>query len=97
MTGDQITIFVILLATAGMFLWGRWRHDMIAVAALIACVLAGLIPASAAFAGFGHPAVMTVACVLVLSHGLLNSGAVDALVRWCAGCCPPMPESCPAS
>ncbi len=26
--------------------------------------------------GFGHPAVITVACVPVLSHGLQTSGAV---------------------
>jgi di/tricarboxylate transporter len=81
MTHDQISILVILLATVAMFLWGRWRHDMIAAAALLACVLAGLVPAREAFAGFGHPAVVTVACVLVLSRGLQNSGAVDALTR----------------
>lgn len=81
MTNSQIAILAILLGTVAMFLWGRWRHDMIAVAALLAAVLAGLIPASDAFAGFGHPAVVTVACVLVLSHGLLHSGAVDALAR----------------
>ena len=64
-----------------MFLWGRWRHDMVAAGALLACVLAGLVPSREAFLGFGHPAVITVACVLVLSKGLENSGAVDALVR----------------
>lgn len=64
-----------------MFMWGRWRHDMVAMAALLACVLAGLLPAGSAFAGFGHPAVITVACVLVLSRGLQTSGAVDLLAR----------------
>ncbi|MDP3084848.1 MAG: SLC13 family permease [Rubrivivax sp.] len=64
-----------------MFLWGRWRHDMVAAGALLACVLAGLVAPAQAFSGFGHPAVITVACVLVLSQGLQNSGAVDALTR----------------
>nr|MBP7518146.1 SLC13 family permease [Desulfobulbus sp.] len=64
-----------------MFLWGRWRHDMVAAGSLLACVVAGLVPANEAFAGFGHPAVVTVACVLVLSRGLQTSGAVDALTR----------------
>jgi hypothetical protein len=27
-------------ADVGMFLWGRWRHDMVAMASLLACVLA---------------------------------------------------------
>lgn len=81
MTNDQILILIILLATVAMFFWGRWRHDMVAAAALLGCVLAGLIPAREAFAGFGHPAVITVACVLVVSRGLQSSGAVDALTR----------------
>lgn len=81
MTPDQILILVILLATGAMFLWDRWRHDMVALAALLACVIAGLVPAADAFAGFGHPAVITVACVLVLSQGLQNTGAVDAITR----------------
>lgn len=64
-----------------MFLWGRWRHDMVGAAALFACVLVGLVPPLEAFAGFGHPAVITVACVLVLSRGLQISGVVDALTH----------------
>jgi di/tricarboxylate transporter len=78
---QQASLVAILLATVAMFVWGRWRHDMVSLAALLGCVLAGLVPASGAFAGFGHPAVITVACVLVLSHGLQSSGAVDTLIR----------------
>ncbi|MFP5408076.1 MAG: SLC13 family permease [Gammaproteobacteria bacterium] len=81
MNTEQMLIVSILFATIGMFLWGRWRHDMVAVGALLACVFAGLVSYADAFAGFAHPAVITVACVLVLSHGLQTSGAVDALTR----------------
>jgi di/tricarboxylate transporter len=80
-TTDQIAIFAIIVATVGLFLWGRWRHDVVALAALIACVAFGLVPSGDAFAGFGHPAVITVACVLVLGQALQSSGAVDALTR----------------
>jgi di/tricarboxylate transporter len=81
MTVDQGLILGILLATIAMFLWGRWRHDMVALAGLLGCVVAGLVRPADAFAGFGHPAVITVACVLILSRGLQTSGAVDALAR----------------
>ena len=74
-------IFSILAITMGLFLWGRLRHDVIALAALLASVIAGLVPTDTAFAGFGHPAVITVACVLILSQGLQNTGAVDWLAR----------------
>jgi di/tricarboxylate transporter len=81
MTEQQPLILVILALTVGMFLWGRWRHDMVAAGALLACVLTGLIEPADAFAGFGHAAVVTVACVLILSHTLQTSGAVDVLTR----------------
>ncbi|MEX2491990.1 MAG: SLC13 family permease [Nitrospirales bacterium] len=81
MTIEQSLILGILFATVAMFLWGRWRHDMVAAGALLACVLTGLVSPTDAFTGFGHPAVITVACVLVLSRGLQNSGAVDVLSR----------------
>jgi di/tricarboxylate transporter len=81
MDTPQLLITAILVATMALFLWGRFRHDVVALASLMACVIAGLVPAEAAFAGFGHPAVITVACVLILSQGLQTTGAVDWLAR----------------
>ena len=81
MTADQTQILVILAITIAMFLWGRWRHDIIALGCLLACVFAGLVPSEAAFSGFGHPAVITVGCVLILSWSLQSTGAVDLLAQ----------------
>ena len=81
MQTDQFLILAILAATVAAFLSSRWRHDLVAGGALMASVLAGVVAPEQAFAGFGHPAVITVACVLVLSRGLQASGAVDALAR----------------
>lgn len=81
MTNDQIIIVTVLTVTMAMFLWGRWRHDLIALGALLACVATGLVPDTKAFEGFGHPAVITVACVLVLGYGLQFTGAVDILAQ----------------
>ncbi len=81
MTTPQILVFAILTATMALFLWGRFRHDLVALMALMACVLTGIVPAEEAFAGFGHPAVITVACVLIMSKGLQNTGAVDWLAQ----------------
>jgi len=78
---EQLVLGVVLGATLVLFVWGRWRHDVVAMAALLACVALGLVPSGEAFSGFAHPAVITVACVLVLSYGLQASGAVDVLVR----------------
>ncbi len=79
---EQTMILAILAVTVGLFLWGKWRHDMVAAAALLACVAVGLIQPVDAFLGFGHNAVVTVACVLILSSALQSSGAVDVLTRF---------------
>ena len=81
MTQNQGLLFLILAATVALFTWGRWRHDVVALGALLTCVLVGLVPDEQAFSGFGHPAVITVACVLVLSHGLQVTGVVDAMAQ----------------
>jgi di/tricarboxylate transporter len=74
-------VFIILGLTLAAFVWGRVRYDLVALLALFAGVLAGVVPAADAFVGFGHPAVITVAAVLVLSRGFQHSGLVD----WIAG------------
>lgn len=81
MTQDQFLILFILAVTMVLFVWGRWRHDVVAAIALMASVLTGLVQPNDAFLGFAHPAVITVACVLVLSKGLQTSGAVDVLTH----------------
>lgn len=79
MTTDQIATFALLAVVVGLFVWGRWRVDAVALLALVASILLGLVAAGDAFAGFGHPAVITVAAVLVLSSALSRSGVVDLI------------------
>ncbi len=81
MTFEQTAIFVILAAVMGLLMWGRWRYDLVAFTALLVAVVADLVPASQAFSGFGHPATVVIAMVLIVSRGLSNSGAVDLLAR----------------
>ncbi|MCC5850618.1 MAG: SLC13 family permease [Verrucomicrobia bacterium] len=81
MTHDQILIFGLLIVTLCLFVWNRWRYDVVAIGALLAAGLTGLVPADDLFLGFGHPAVITVAAVLVISRGLLHAGVVDTLAR----------------
>ncbi|MEE8444343.1 MAG: SLC13 family permease [Alphaproteobacteria bacterium] len=78
-TPQHIT-FAILFATFGLFLWGRWRYDVVAFMALLAGVLSGVVSAEKAFLGFGHPAVVTVAAVLVISRAFSNAGVIDIMV-----------------
>jgi di/tricarboxylate transporter len=82
MTSEQGILAVLLVAVLALLLWGRWRYDLVAFSALIAAVIAGVVPAGSAFEGFGHPAVVVVALVLVVSRGLSNAGVVELLTRF---------------
>jgi di/tricarboxylate transporter len=80
-TNDQIFIFAILGGALAAFASGRLRFDVVAVVALLAAVTGGVVPAGEAFSGFGHPAVITVAAVLILSRALQNAGIVELAAR----------------
>ncbi|MCV6586513.1 MAG: SLC13 family permease, partial [Marinibacterium sp.] len=81
MTSDQMILFGLFGAVFALLLWGRFRNDLVAFGALLAGVVLQVIPAADAFAGFGHPATVVVALVLVVSAGLVRSGAVFLITR----------------
>ena len=78
---DQGIVFAVLGMTLALFIWNRLRFDVVSMLALLAMAFTGLVPADELFSGFGHPAVITVAAVLVISQGLVNGGVVDAIAR----------------
>ena len=92
MSTDQIVISSIIIITFALFVWGRWRYDIVSLIALFILVLMDrilggensllIIDPSQAFTGFGHPAVVTVAAVLIISRALRNSGVVDLIARY---------------
>jgi di/tricarboxylate transporter len=79
MTFDQSVSVGLLVLTLVFFVWGRFRYDLVAFTALIAGVIVGVVPAEQAFLGFGHPAVITVAAVLIISRAMTNAGAVEVI------------------
>ncbi|HUG61101.1 MAG TPA: SLC13 family permease, partial [Methylomirabilota bacterium] len=79
MTIDQMASAAVLACTLALFIWGRWRFDLVAVTALSVSVLIGIVQYDDAFLGFSHPAVITVAIVLILSRAIANSGVVEEL------------------
>ena len=82
MTFEQVYMLTVIIVTLGLFVWGRLRYDVIALSALFAVVVGGIIPINDAFYGFGHPAVVTVAAVLIISKSLQNSGIIGIFTRF---------------
>ena len=81
MTTEQIILFALFGMVFALLLWGRFRYDLVAFSALLVGVVLGVIPTADAFSGFGHPATIIVALVLVVSAGLVRSGAVFLITR----------------
>ena len=80
---EHLILFGLLLGVFGFLLWGRVRYDLVAFAALMLALILGAVPVDAAFSGFGHPATVIIALVLIVSRGLFNSGVVEAIARVC--------------
>ena len=71
---DQHLLSITIVSLLGLFIWSKFRYDALAAGALVVLIILGVIPANQAFDGFAHPAVITVALVLIISQGLKNSG-----------------------
>ncbi|HEY8382218.1 MAG TPA: SLC13 family permease [Microvirga sp.] len=78
MTLPQIFAFAILIAMMGLFIWGRIRYDLVALLALLAAILVGIVPADKAFEGFSDDIVVIVASALLVSAAVAKSGVLEA-------------------
>lgn len=79
---EQTIVFITLAVALVFFIWDKLRYDVVAFLALFVLVVFGIIPSEEAFTGLSHPAVITVAAVLIISKALQHSGVVDLLVNW---------------
>ena len=82
MSRDQILSLAVLGGMIVLFLWDRLRYDLVALLALLAAVLGGIVPADHAFSGFSNPVVPLIAGALIVSAAIARSGAVEVMVRW---------------
>lgn len=80
MLHEPYTILVLLFFTMVLFIWGYWRYDVVALLALAIAVLIGAVPFKQIYSGLNNPAVITIACVMVISKAIHYSGSVSFLV-----------------
>lgn len=84
MTSQQMLSFAIVAGMMVLFVWGRFRYDLVAVMALLAAVLVGIVPADKAFSGFSDDIVVIVASALLVSAGVAKSGVLEVALNWAA-------------
>ena len=82
MNFQQVTLLLIISHAFIFFLWGKIRYDLVALLALLAAAIFGIIPVNKTFSGFGHPAVFMVISVLIISHALSEVGATEMLSKY---------------
>lgn len=80
-TADQAAAIAIVVVMLGFFVWDRWRYDVVALGALLAAIVVGVVPQKEAFVGFSDQVVVVMATVLVVSKAIARSGLLDRLIR----------------
>ena len=71
----------VTVAALALFVWNRLAVEVVGLLVLAALLVTGLATPAEGLAGFANEATVTVALMLVLSAGLLRTGAVDLLAR----------------
>ena len=79
---QQAIVLIVILLSLFLFIQARIRYDLVAMIALLIVTLTGIVSPDRAFIGFAHPAVITVAAILVVSRGLQNVGAMDPVTQY---------------
>jgi di/tricarboxylate transporter len=74
MTPDALFVFGLLAVTVVLFASDRLRPDVVALLVIVALILGGILPVSAAVAGFGDPLVILIAGLFVVGEGLVRTG-----------------------
>ena len=82
MIAQAYIIIVLLVCTMGLFIWGKWRYDVVALMALSLAVVFKAVPFHTVYDGLSNPAVITVACVMILSNIVSQSLALQHLLQF---------------
>ena len=65
---------IILIITVALFIWGRIRADIVALTALAALLVSGILTPSEALAGFSSPIVVMMVGLFVVGGAIMQTG-----------------------
>ncbi|MEX2570945.1 MAG: SLC13 family permease [Gemmatimonadota bacterium] len=81
-SAEAIFTLVVVAGTVGLFLWRRLRVEEVGLIVMAVLIVTGMVTLQEGLSGFANEATVTVALMLVLSIGLLRTGAIDLVGRW---------------
>ncbi|UVC14615.1 SLC13 family permease [Mesorhizobium onobrychidis] len=81
MTTPQILSFAVIFVMMAALVWGRYRYDLVAAAALLLSLAVGIVPFDEAFSGFSDDIVIIVGSALLVSAGIARSGIMEVTIK----------------
>lgn len=81
MTTPQILSFAVIFVMMAALVWGRYRYDLVAAAALLLGLAVGIVPFDEAFSGFSDDIVVIVGSALLVSAGIARSGIMEIAIK----------------
>lgn len=82
MTIDLIIVLCLLATCITLFIRNTPRMDVVAVLAMLALPLCGILTVEEAIAGFSDASVILIALLFVIGEGLVRTGVVYQLGNW---------------
>ncbi len=81
MNFEIATVLIILISTVALFIVSRLGPDVVALLSVLALLLTGTLQVQEGLAGFGNPAVITIASLCLVTAGLTNTGVATWIGR----------------
>ncbi len=79
-------MLLILVITIGLFVWGKFTPDIVALISMIALFLTGILDATETLSGFSNPTVIMIAALFIIGEGIAQTGwtamAGKKFVEW---------------
>ncbi len=67
-------MLVILTITIGLFVWGKYSPDVIALVSMLSLFLCGILNLNETLSGFSNPTVIMIASLFIIGEGLSQTG-----------------------
>ncbi len=85
MNFEMLFVFILLLVVVSLFVSDKVRLDVVAVGAILALLLSGLLTPTEALSGFGDPVLLLIAGLFIVGEGLFKTGIAFAVGDWLMG------------
>jgi len=72
-------VLSLLVICVGMFILNKPRTDVVALLAMVALPLAGIVTVPEALAGFSDPNIVLIAALFIVGDGLVRTGVANKI------------------